>query len=102
VGLPKPTLATVFEVVAEGKVYRVKGRGPPEVDRGATAEVAGAVGGTCSPSGQGWRRAHQVVHHQRPDAEKGFAWPGAAATWLSLNSAAQLFIEDAGAGGQRF
>jgi len=44
VGLPKPTLATVFEVVAEGKVYRVKGRGPPEVDRGATAEVAGAEG----------------------------------------------------------
>ena len=28
--LPKPTLATVFEVVAEGKVYRVKGRGPPD------------------------------------------------------------------------
>ncbi len=25
VGLPKPTLATVFDVVAEGKVYRVKG-----------------------------------------------------------------------------
>ena len=24
-GLPKPTLATVFEVVADGKVYRVKG-----------------------------------------------------------------------------
>ena len=25
VGLPKPTLATVFEVVTDGKVYRVKG-----------------------------------------------------------------------------
>ena len=25
VGLPKPTLATVFEVVTAGKVYRVKG-----------------------------------------------------------------------------
>ena len=25
VGLPKPTLATVFEVVADGKVYRVTG-----------------------------------------------------------------------------
>jgi hypothetical protein len=25
VGLPKPTLATVFEVVTEGKVYRVRG-----------------------------------------------------------------------------
>lgn len=25
VGLPKPTLATVFEVVADGKVYRVAG-----------------------------------------------------------------------------
>ena len=25
VGLPKPTLAAVFEVVADGKVYRVKG-----------------------------------------------------------------------------
>jgi hypothetical protein len=25
VGLPKPTLATVFEVVAAGKVYRVSG-----------------------------------------------------------------------------
>jgi len=25
VGLPKPTLATVFEVVANGKVYRVAG-----------------------------------------------------------------------------
>jgi hypothetical protein len=25
VGLPKPTLTTVFEVVADGKVYRVKG-----------------------------------------------------------------------------
>jgi hypothetical protein len=25
-GLPKPTLATVFEVVANGKVYRVAGR----------------------------------------------------------------------------
>lgn len=25
VGLPKPTLATVFEVVADGKVYCVKG-----------------------------------------------------------------------------
>jgi hypothetical protein len=25
VGLPKPTLATVFEVVADGKVYRVPG-----------------------------------------------------------------------------
>jgi len=27
VGLPKPTLATVFEVVTEGKVYRVKSEG---------------------------------------------------------------------------
>ena len=26
VGLPKPTLATAFEVVANGKVYRVAGR----------------------------------------------------------------------------
>ena len=28
VGLPKPTLATVFEVVAAGKVYRVTGTVP--------------------------------------------------------------------------
>ena len=26
VGLPKPTLATVFEVVVDGKVYRVNGK----------------------------------------------------------------------------
>jgi hypothetical protein len=47
VGLPKPTLATVFEVVAAGKVYRVTGTAPQtwivEKRRGATAVICEGV-----------------------------------------------------------
>jgi len=39
VGLPKPTLATIFEVVASGKVYRVRRRGTTTLDRRAAPEM---------------------------------------------------------------
>jgi hypothetical protein len=55
VGWPKVTLTTVFEVVAEGKVYRVRGEA---LQRWIVERRQNWQGpkGTCSPSGQGWCR----------------------------------------------
>jgi hypothetical protein len=60
VGLPKPTLATLFEVVTEGKVYRVKG----EALQKWIVERRSGVGrrGTCLPIGHGWRSAGEFLN----------------------------------------
>jgi hypothetical protein len=42
--LPRATLAWEFEVITNGKIYRVKGGVSPEADYGAAAEVAGTEG----------------------------------------------------------
>jgi hypothetical protein len=55
VGMPKVTLATVFEVITDGKIYQVKGEALQRwiVER---RQKCRGRRGTCSPSGQGWSR----------------------------------------------
>ena len=58
-GLPKVTLATVFEVVTDGKVYRVKGEALQKwiVER---REKWNGPKGYLFTSGQGWCRPTSV------------------------------------------
>lgn len=51
VGMPKVTQATVFEVVTDGKLYRVKGEALQRWIMERRQKWSGQ--GTCSPSGQG-------------------------------------------------
>jgi len=57
VGLPKPTLATVFEVVASGRVYRVAGMAS---SAGLWSDGRNGTGrkAICSASVQDWNDGH--------------------------------------------
>jgi hypothetical protein len=59
VGLPKPTLATMFEVVADGKVYCVKGE-PSRSGLCSGGRNGMGRGATCSQSGRGWCNGAQT------------------------------------------
>ena len=94
VGFPKLTLATVFEVITEGKIYRVKGEALQRVDCGAPAEVAGTEGvhvheaarACLMPAGQ--ERDGRARRYRSASAYNAMACFTASTTSIGLNGLA--------------
>ena len=70
-GLPTPTLATVFEVVVAGKIYHVSGSSASALDCRQANFVGMGLRATCSASGQDSSNIRAAQHTGRASRSPG-------------------------------